>query len=61
MSVTAEEVVCLVAQGIDDNNGDFGVGSQARGLSYDGGGFGGGQGIDDASEGLETTTEAVGD
>ena len=52
--------MCLRDQGIDDNNGVFGRVRQARGISNDNGGVRRGQGIDDETEGLETTTEAAG-
>ena len=57
-----ESAVYLRAQGIgDDNDVGVGRGRQARGLSGDDeGGVVRGRGIDDASEGLETTTEASG-
>ena len=54
-------MVCLRDQVIDDDNGGVGRVRRARGLSNDDGGFGRGQGIYDASKGLETTTEAAGD
>ena len=52
--------MCLWAQGIDDNDGGIGGGRRAQGISNDDGGVGGGQGIDNTSEGSETTTEAAG-
>ena len=52
--------VCLRAQGIDNNDGGVGRVILAHGLSNNDRGVGGGQGIDDASKVLETTTEAVG-
>ena len=51
--------MCLQAQGIDNDDGVVGRVRQARGLSDDNGGVGRGQGIDNASKGLETTTEAA--
>ena len=59
MSLTAEAAVFLRAQGIDSNGGGVGRGRRSRGISYDNGGVGGGRGIDNASEGSETTTEAA--
>ena len=50
----------LWAQGIDNGNGGVGGGRWARGLRDNIGGVGGVRGIDDASEGLETTKEAAG-
>ena len=52
--------MCLRSQGIDDDDGVVNRVIRSRGLSDDGGGIGRGQGIDDASKGLETTTEAAG-
>ena len=49
----------LQAQGIDDDDGGVGRVTQAQGLSDDGGGVGRGQRIYNASEGLETMTEAA--
>ena len=56
MSPTAEVLVCLRAQGID--NDDVGVGRvrRARGISDNDRGVGRGKEIRDVSEGLETTT-----
>ena len=51
--------MCLQDQGIDDNNGVVGRVIQARGLNNYDGGVGRGQGIDNAFEGSETTTEAA--
>ena len=53
--------MCLRDQGIDNGDGGVGRGRRARVLRNDDGGIGGGRGIDDASEGSETTMEAVGD
>ena len=54
--------MCLRDQGIDDNDGSGGGRVRRdRGLSDNDGGVGRGQGISDASEGSETTTEAEGD
>ena len=53
--------MCLRAQGIDNNDGDVGRVRRSRGLSEDNGGVKRGQGIRDASEGSETTTEVAGD
>ena len=50
----------LRAQGTNDDTGGFVGGIQDQGRGNDNGGVGGGQVIDDASEGLETTTEAAG-
>ena len=50
----------LQDQGIDDNNHGVVRVRQARELSEDGGGVGRGQGIRDASEGLDTTTDVAG-
>ena len=50
--------MCLRAQVIDDNKGVVARVRQAHGLSNDDGGAVRGRGIDDASEGLETTAEA---
>ena len=52
-------MVCLQAQGIDDNDGGVGRVRQSGGLSEDDGGVGRGRGIYDESKGLETTTEAA--
>ena len=57
----AEAEVSLRAQGIDDDKCGVGRVRRACGLSDDDGGVNGGRGIDDASEGLDTTTEAAGD
>ena len=51
--------MCLQDQGIDDDNGVVSRVIRACRLSDDDGGVGRGQGIDDASEELETTTEAT--
>ena len=53
--------MCLRSQGIDNDGGGVVRGRQARKISNDDGGVGGGQGIDDASGVSETTTEAAGD
>ena len=53
--------MCLRAQGIDDDDDGVGRLRRARGLSYDDGCVRRGQGVNDASKGLETTTEAAGD
>ena len=53
--------MCLQAQGIDSNEGSVGGGRWAQGLSGNYGGVERGRGIDDMSEGLERTTEVVGD
>ena len=50
--------MCLQAQYIDDDNSGFGRVRQACGISNEDGGVGRGQGICDAPEGLEITTEA---
>ena len=50
----------LQAQRIDDSDDGVGRGRRIRGLSDNYGGVGGGRGTDEASEGLETTTEAAG-
>ena len=55
MSPTAEVAVCLRAQGIENNVSVIGGVRWASGLSYDNGGIVRGRGIDDASEGSETT------
>ena len=52
--------MCLRAKGIDNDGGGVGEGRQPQGLSDNNGGVGGEQGIEDASEGLEKTTEAAG-
>ena len=54
-----EAAVCLRSQGIEDSDGGIGRIRLARGLNDDSGGVGGGRGIDNVSEGLETTTEAA--
>ena len=60
MSPTAEALVILRAQGIDNNdNGGVVRVRRAHGLSNNVGGVGRGQGIYDASKGLETTIEAT--
>ena len=59
-SPNAEAVVCLQAYGIDKNNVSVGRLGQACVLINDDRGVGRGRGIRDASEGLETTTEAAG-
>ena len=51
--------MCLWAQGIDNKNDGISGGRRARGFSNDDRGVGRGQGIGNASEGLETTTEAA--
>ena len=51
----------LQAQGIDDDSGGVGRVRRFRGLSDEDRDVGRGRGIYDASEGLETTMEAVGD
>ena len=53
--------MCLQYQGIDNDDGGVGRVRRARGLNDDDRGIGIGHGIRDASEGLETATEAVGD
>ena len=52
--------MCLQAQYIDDDNSGFGRVRQACGISNEDGGVGREQGICDAPEGLEITTEASG-
>ena len=52
--------MCLRDQGIDNNRGGVGRVRLAHGLSNDNRGVDRGRGIDDASKGLETTTEAAG-
>ena len=52
-------MVCLGDQGIY-NDGGVGGGRRSRGFSDDNGGAGGGRGIDDASEGSDTTMEVAG-
>ena len=56
-SLTVEAPVCLWDQGIDNNNGSFGIVRRARGISDDNRGVGRGQVIDDTSKGSETTAE----
>ena len=58
--MTADAPVCLLAQGVGDNSNDVGRVRQARRLSNDDGCVDRGRRIDDASEVLDTTTEAVG-
>ena len=60
MYPTAEETVCLRAEGIDNNNGGVRRVRLSKGLSNDDGGVGRGRGIRDASKESETTTEAAG-
>ena len=60
MTPTAEAAVCLRSQGIEEDNGGVGGGRWSRGLSDNDGGVGRGRGINDASEVLETMTEAEG-
>ena len=55
----AEALVCLQAQGIDNDDRVVGRVRWARGLSNNDRGIGRGGGIDNASEGSETTTEAA--
>ena len=50
--------MCLRDQGIDDDGGGVARVRWAHEISDKDGGVGRGQGIDDASEGSETTTEA---
>ena len=50
--------MCSRAQGIGGNNSVVDRVRQARGISNDDGGVGRGQGIDDATKGMKTTTEA---
>ena len=57
----AEAPVCLRAEGIDNSDGGVGRLRRAKGLSDDDGGVGRGRGLRDASEVLETTSEAEGD
>ena len=52
--------MCLRDQGIYNDDGVIGRVRRARGISDEGGGVGGGQGIYDASKGSETTPEAAG-
>ena len=56
----AEVVVCLWSQGIEDDDSVVGGGRRSRRIIDNNGGIGGGLGIDDAAEGLETTMEAAG-
>ena len=58
--MAVKAAVCLQAQGIEDDDRGVGGVIQARILSDNGGGVGGGRGIDDASKGLEITTEVAG-
>ena len=58
MAQIKEAALCLRVQEIDNDDGDVGKGRRTRGLSDRNRGVGGGRGIDDASKGLETTTEA---
>ena len=51
--------MCLLADGIDHNDGGIGRLRRAKGLSDDDGGVFRGRGIRDASKGLETTTESA--
>ena len=53
--------MCLQAQGIDNDNSVASRVTRAHRLSDNDGVVGRGRGINDASEGLETTTEAAGD
>ena len=50
--------MCLRAQVIDNEGGGVGRVREARGLSDNDGGVGRGQGIENASKGSETMTEA---
>ena len=50
--------MCLRSQGIDDDDGVVERVRQAHGLINNNGGVGRGRGIDNASDGLETTAEA---
>ena len=59
MSLTAEAAVCLRAQGIDDDGGGVGRVRRDRRLSDKDRGTVRGQGIDDAYEGSQSTTEAA--
>ena len=52
--------MCLRAQCIDEKNGSVSRVIQERGLSNNYGGVGRGRGVDDASEGSETTAEVGG-
>ena len=60
MSLTAEAPVCLRVEGIDDNNGGVSRVRRSKGLSDNDGGVGRGQGIRNASNGLETMREVAG-
>ena len=51
--------MCLRAQEFDNDDGGVARGRQAQGLSNNDGGVGGLQGIDDASDRLETKMEAA--
>ena len=53
-----EAPVCLQYQGTDENDGAVDRVRHAHGLSDDDGGVGRGRGLEDASKGWETTTEA---
>ena len=53
--------MCLRDHGIDNDDGVVGRVRRSLRLSDNEGGVGRVQGIDDASEGLETTAEAAGD
>ena len=59
-SLTAEVVVYLRSQGIENEDGWINGEIRSRGLSDDNGGVGGGIEIYDTSEGSETNTGAVG-
>ena len=50
--------MCLESRGIDDNDDGVCGRRRAQGLSNNNGGVSGGQGIDDASDGSETTMDA---
>ena len=52
--------MCLRAEGIDNDEGGVRRVRRAKGLRDDDRGVDRGRGIHDASEGLETTTEAAG-
>ena len=52
--------MCLWSQGIEDDDSVVGGGRRSRRIIDNNGGIGGGLGIDDAAEGLETTMEAAG-
>ena len=58
--MTAEALVCLQDQGIDNNDRGFGRECRACGLSDDDIGVGRERRIHDAPVGSETTTEAEG-